>query len=58
MQTEHSARIDETHSAIRDQVLVRGRYRMFLLIASKTVCDKPPIQWLRKAFLLKDESEH
>jgi hypothetical protein len=31
---------------------------MFLLIASKTGCDKPPVQWLREAFLLKDQSEH
>ena len=58
MQTVHSIRIAEAHSAIRDQVLVRGRYRTFLLIASKTGSDKPPIQWLRKAFLLKDQSEH
>jgi len=57
MQTEHSTRIVEAHSAIRNQVLVRGRYRMFLLIASKTGCDKPPIQWLREAFLLKDKSD-
>jgi len=57
MQTEHNTRIAETHSAIRDQVLVRGRYRTFLLIASKTGCDKHPIQWLREAFLLKDHFE-
>jgi len=58
MQTEHNTRIVEAHSAIRDKVLVRGRYTMFLLIASKTGCDKHPIQWLREAFLLKDQSEH
>jgi hypothetical protein len=58
MQTEHSTRIVEAHSAICDQVLVRGRYRRFLLIASKTGCDKPPIQWLREVFLLEDQSKH
>jgi hypothetical protein len=58
MQTEHNTRIDEAHSAIHDKVLVRGRYTLFLLIASKTSCDKQPIQWLREAFILKDHSEH
>ena len=60
MQTEHSTKMAEVHSAIRDQDLVRGRYRMFLFsTASKTGCDKPPIHCLREAFFfLKDQSEH
>jgi hypothetical protein len=49
----------EAHSAIRDQVLVRGRCRMFLFsTSSKTGCDKPPVHCLREAFFLDDQTEH